>query len=65
MNQTKWHKQLNCQIHPQYLMAYSSRQKQQDFPDGDLFHFLYFSYSGKYPNMEITLNLAQLLKIGV
>lgn len=40
-------------------------EKQQDFSDSDLFHFLYPSYSGKYPNMEIRLNLAQPLKIWV
>lgn len=56
MIQTKLHRQLNCSTSCLFVA-------EKDFSDSDLFNFLYLSYSGKYPNMEMRLNLAQLLKI--
>lgn len=45
------------------LWLFVAVKKQQDFSDSDLFHFLYLSYSGKNPNMEIMSDLAQVLKM--
>lgn len=58
MIQTKLHRQLNCSTSCLFVA-------EKDFSNSDLFNFLYLSYSGKYPNMEMRLNLAQLLKISV